>query len=824
MKKLALAIALSLAAVQVDAAQLHFIDQSVSSQQQAQTYLSDKLTRDYQFAVQRRGHFGTYYSFMPLYESRPVFNLVDSLAVSNANRAFRYYQAQISHGAETASWPTESRLSLAEIVSIVDKPLAQLVANDIVEGWWQTPSGLSAGWRVDLSYGEDEDRIRHFFIIAADKTRLLGEQGYVAPYQLETTAVHSGNDVTTWLFDPDPKTSMMSETLHTEYVQDQRLPQAAFRLVTLRDLTRVEDQLALTGPYVKVADFLPPEEPVALLPDAGPLTSEQDSSTFLQQMAYYHIDTAQRHLRQLGFVQDKAIHYQPMVIDAQGSSNDQSAYSFYQNRILLGIGGRPDAQDADVIWHEYAHSITHFINPFEIGGDSGAIGEGFADFFAGAHSYRDEQGKIFEPDVMFNWDARFGGRTPRTLNDVNAQYNANYYYPAHISVRGTLGDQLWSTPIFQSLKLAEQHHGIEGMDDVERVLLEAMYGLGAGVTMNQLALSTIDIAKRMYPNRRYSEDLQQQFAEHNLLPKFVNVSQAQDISALSGQDELIVSVTNISDTDLTNVTLTPVANDHFSLAPANVANVPAGASQQVTLPLAWLKTATCGADFSLEFDVGFNSAVPVISSEKSRMTMVVGQAQRDTVIGEGGVIKDASGTSGGAVTSNGVSTFYLDVTNSDLTLDKDFRVNLDFTHPDLQKISIELTSPSGRSVRLWNNGYYSQTHFDFELPSSISDVDLSVFHDEQFRGRWKLQIVDERPSQDKDIVAQLHRWSISQTQTYQCQAPTPNPPPTPAPEPTPAPDVVTKKSSSGGPFNPLSYLFIALLIGWRIRNFTKENI
>lgn len=810
MKKFTLASLFSLMLFDVSAAQLYFIDTPIANQQKAQDYLSSEFARQYRFSIERRGNYGTYYSFMPLHQGKPVFNLVDSIAINKEKVAFRAYQSQITPAVPQLTWPSIEHVALTEIATLLKKPLASLQLNSATKGWWQTRQGLQPVWNIDLTYGDVDDRVTSHFMISADKESLLGQQGHIAKYRESVEVAASGHEVQSWLFNPDPKTSLMSDSLHSEYQVDKSLPNAAYRLVTLKDLTPVGESFQLDGPYVKVRDFIEPVEAVQSVPTQGPLNYNPESASFLQQMAYYHIDTAQRHLQFLGFREDKTIHYQPIVIDAQGSLNDQSAYSFYQHRILLGIGGRPDAQDADVIWHEYAHSITHFINPYEEGGDSGAIGEGFADFFAGAHSYRDEQGKLFEPDVMFNWDARFGNRTPRTLNDVNAQYNANYYYPAHVSVRGSLGDQLWSTPIFQSFKLAEQRYGEQGMDEMERIVIEAMYGLGAGVTMNKLALSTIDIAKRMYPTKSYSDDLQTAFARHNLLPKFINLTQADDITKVSGQDNLTLTVTNIGNTPLSNVTFTAQQHASFSLSKVTLSALDAGGTTQVSMPLQWLKGVTCGDDFSSKVTVNFDSSVPVINTEITDVDVVVGRAEQLNATGEGGVLKDATGTIGGAVTSNGISTFYLDVGNSETVIDKDFRLALDINHPDLQQVSIKLTSPSGRSVTVWNNAFYSQPRFNFELPSNINDVEFSVFYGEKFSGQWKLQIVDHVSSPSSDMPTRLNRWQLSQTKSYQCDSPV-------APTPKPTSEPTSTKASSGGAWSWPTYLFIVLLAGWRAK-------
>ena len=89
----------------------------------------------------------------------------------------------------------------------------------------------------------------------------------------------------------------MSETLQHEYDKAVDLPDAAFRLVELKDLTETNRGLQLKGPYAHVIDFAAPNENVQLLPVNETMQSHHSSASFLQQMAYYHIDKAQRHLQ-----------------------------------------------------------------------------------------------------------------------------------------------------------------------------------------------------------------------------------------------------------------------------------------------------------------------------------------------------------------------------------------------------------------------------------------------------------------------------------------------------------------------------------------------
>ena len=67
-------------------------------------------------------------------------------------------------------------------------------------------------------------------------------------------------------------------------------------------------------------------------------------------------------------------------------AEDNSFYSPGDRGLHFGDGGVDDAEDADIVLHEYGHSVQDNQVPgWGPGGDTeqGAIGEGFGDLLAG---------------------------------------------------------------------------------------------------------------------------------------------------------------------------------------------------------------------------------------------------------------------------------------------------------------------------------------------------------------------------------------------------------------------------------------------------------
>jgi subtilisin-like proprotein convertase family protein len=794
------------------ASELHFLTAltptQLESAGQAKDYLSQKFSRDHLFAYERRGVFGHYYSFYPLIDGLPIFSVVDALAVSRAGMPFRYYQASIA-SLQSLSWPeSELEPETSAIAQAIGIEVDNFDIQGLAKGWWLTEeSGIEPVWQVKVKQYKPEATFS--FYVDLDHKHFLGNERTVEAYQPGFTPGDlTGNSLKALVFDPDPKTKLMDESLEQQSLTE-LLPDAAYSQVELQDLQAVEGGFMLSGPYAKVVDLAEPVNPSPLL--KGDIEWRRHDDEFVQIMAYYHLDKAQRHLQSLGYEGASQIFYSPIEVDARGSVNDQSAYSFLENRILLGVGGVLDGEDADVIWHEFGHGLLHFINNSDKGGDSGAIGEGFSDFYAGVHSFRDPQGKVFEPNVMFNWDARFGNRKPRTLDDQSAKYNPNYRYPAHQWVKDTLGDQLWSTPLFQGMRQAFESHGDEAIDDFERIVIEAMYGMGAGVRMDQLALSTLDMAERMHPAKDYASILQQQFDQHGLILDPIELSISSVVKKQSGSVPLNLSLQNLAVAKLENISF------NFHDLPNGVAvrgdmtpisELLAGDTRAIDgqFSLALGDNLTCGQKITLPVDVDYTSDIAAINHSRLALAMTIGEGSYQTATGTDGDLNDATANDVGLTTEMGVNNFYLDFSQQNLKINQELTLSLHIEHPQFDQLSIKLISPSGLQVDIWDREYYPRTSFEHTLPNNVADIDWSAVIDESLTGEWQLQIIDHDAGQKGKLLS----WSLSQVIEYTCSQPDV------IPQPDKKPDVKTK--DSGG---SLGWTLWVLCFAYITRQYVK---
>ena len=104
---------------------------------------------------------------------------------------------------------------------------------------------------------------------------------------------------------------------------------------------------------------------------------------FEQVMAYFWVNQAQEYLQSLGFGSTyPGIVKQQFSVKVDQYGGDNSYQTDQPYRIRLGKGGVDDAEDAEVIVHEYGHAVHASQVPgFGSSEEAGAIGEAWGDYF-----------------------------------------------------------------------------------------------------------------------------------------------------------------------------------------------------------------------------------------------------------------------------------------------------------------------------------------------------------------------------------------------------------------------------------------------------------
>jgi uncharacterized repeat protein (TIGR01451 family) len=206
---------------------------------------------------------------------------------------------------------------------------------------------------------------------------------------------------------------------------------------------------------------------------------DRDDPRFEQVVVYYTIDFVQRYMHALGFDDASGtangIRDFPTLVNAHWDDDDQSFYSTGDDALHFGDGGVDDAEDADIVVHEFGHAIQHDQNACWGGGEMGAMGEGFGDYLA-ASIFSDRGNAGYQAEnaaCVGEWDATaYSAMEPPCLRRVDGSKK----YPDDLVRQVHADGEIWSAALWD-LRAAV------GRFVADRLVLDHHFHLPCGATM-----------------------------------------------------------------------------------------------------------------------------------------------------------------------------------------------------------------------------------------------------------------------------------------------------------------------------------------------------
>ncbi len=306
------------------------------------------------------------------------------------------------------------------------------------------------------------------------------------------------------VFVPNPVQSLGDESLTDQKDADAAVPSAAYHDVTL---TNLDGSGFLHGDYATV--YSETGNPAYSPTNTFRYTRHQDE--FEQVMAYYWITEAQKYIHSLGFgVSRRAIDNRPQRVRINQLGYDNSFATDHPIlELRFGKGGVDDAEDAEVILHEYGHAI-HFSQNFSFASEqAGAISEGFGDYWAVTVS--DVVSKALgvperEPlPCVADWDSTsYTSTVPHCLRRVDL----DLHYPTDLSGEVHHDGQIWSRALWDIRQKL-------GHVEADTIILQGSFDF-SGTTMPDLANRTVAAAQQLYGNAA-AKVVRQAFVDRGIL-------------------------------------------------------------------------------------------------------------------------------------------------------------------------------------------------------------------------------------------------------------------------------------------------------------------
>jgi hypothetical protein len=307
------------------------------------------------------------------------------------------------------------------------------------------------------------------------------------------------------VFVPNPVQSLGDESLTDQKDSDAAVPAAAYHAVRL---TNLDGSGFLRGDY---ADVYSSTGDLAFSP-TNTFAYTRSDDRFEQVMAYYWVTEAQKYVHSLGFGSTlPAVNDEPQNVRINQYGVDNSFETTHpKDELRFGKGGVDDAEDAEVILHEYGHAL-HAAQNFNFDPEqNGAISEGFGDYWAVTVS--DVVSTALgvpeqEPlPCVADWDS-----TSYTSGPVHClrRVDLNLHYPGDLSGEVHHDGQIWSRALWDIRQAL-------GHVQADTIILQGTNGY-TGTTMPDLANRTVAAAQSLYHSASITAAVRQAFVDRGIL-------------------------------------------------------------------------------------------------------------------------------------------------------------------------------------------------------------------------------------------------------------------------------------------------------------------
>ena len=252
------------------------------------------------------------------------------------------------------------------------------------------------------------------------------------------------------VFDPNPVVTARNNKMRQTGVDqlgvdtDLDSPELTKQLRTLP--LKSLDSTALTegrlvGPWVTI------HGPVGPSLD-GKFAFTRGDPRFEATMAYAHVDRLQRYFQSLGFQPQRengANAESQDIVTMHVEGFDNSFYQPANDIIVFGAGGVDDAEDAEVIVHEYGHAIHDDQVPgWGSAHEGGSMGEGWGDFLAAAYYARTSGG--YGDVCVADWDATsYSSANPPCLRRTDSKK----MYPDDLENEVHADGEMWAALLWR---------------------------------------------------------------------------------------------------------------------------------------------------------------------------------------------------------------------------------------------------------------------------------------------------------------------------------------------------------------------------------------
>lgn len=341
---------------------------------------------------------------------------------------------------------------------------------------------------------------------------------------------------------------------------------------------------ALKSTYVAIKEL---EAPVSEIPVStdGTFLFTRNQPGFEDVNALYHINKFKLLINECGY--EDLVNY-PIEIDTHAANGEDNSYfdpDLTVPGLLFGEGGVDDAEDADVVVHEYGHAIVHSAAPYtNNGNERQSIDEGIGDYFAASYSRSINE---FGWEKIFSWDGHNSFWSGRLAN-------TNKRYPSDVNSSIHGNGEIWSSALMEIWPII-------GRKELDKIVLGSLYNYSSNTPMDAAAKSLIKTDSLMNSGANYFE-VWKSFYNYGFVPYQIfagkDTSVCEGVSFRLGAENLkeeAISISwspseSLSSPWVFNPTATPTESTLYILTATNEN------TQQRFIDSVFVNVERCGAE------------------------------------------------------------------------------------------------------------------------------------------------------------------------------------------------------------------------------------
>ncbi|WP_457031452.1 M36 family metallopeptidase [Kitasatospora sp. P5_F3] len=329
---------------------------------------------------------------------------------------------------------------------------------------------------------------RRLTLALAATAVLASVAGVAAPPAL-AAGTPAATTATGRIFMVNPVQSSGDQKLTDGKDADSAVPASAYATVALRNL---DASGSLSGRWAVVRS----ETGTPARSGTGDFRYTRNADQFEQVMAYFWVNEAQEYLQSLGFGTElPGANDRPQNVRLNQWGADNSFFTDKKDEIRFGKGGVDDAEDAEVIVHEYGHAVHEAQVPgFGSSEEAGSIGEAWGDYLAvsvGLAADAKYGWPRNTPEACVgDWDSvSYTSTTPHCLRRIDSgKVYADKVGEVHAD------GEIWSQALYDIRKAL-------GARTADRIIVNAQFSFAPDTSFTAAALTTVATARAMYGDK-----------------------------------------------------------------------------------------------------------------------------------------------------------------------------------------------------------------------------------------------------------------------------------------------------------------------------------